>query len=100
MSPKITLDNLAVMIKAGFDEVGGRFDSVEGRLDNLENGQEETNGRLTALEHGQEETNGRLTALERGQEDIKLRLDNVAYRFEINDLDRRVKFLEHQAGVN
>lgn len=68
MSLNITLDNLAVMIKTGFDEVGVRFDSVEGRLDNLEHGQEGTNVRLTTLERGQ-------AVLERGQEDIKLRLD-------------------------
>ncbi|MEK7139189.1 MAG: hypothetical protein AAB817_00635 [Patescibacteria group bacterium] len=100
MSPSITLDNLAGMIKTGFDEVGVRFDSVEGRLTVLEHGQAETNGRLTSLEHGQAETNGRLTVLERGQEEIKLRLGNVAYRFELNDLDRRVKILEQKADVS
>jgi len=93
MSPNVTMDNLAVMIKTGFDEVGGRFDSVEGRLDRVE-------GRLDNLERGQEETNGRLTALEHGQEDIKLRLDYTAHRFELDDLGRRVKVLERKAGVN
>jgi len=79
MSPSITLDNLAVMIKTGFDEVGVR-------LDNLERGQ-------AALERGQ-------AALEQGQEDIKLRLDNAAHRFELVELDRRVKVLERKAGVS
>ena len=33
----ITLDDLAVMIKQGFDQVDRRFEGVDKRLDNLEN---------------------------------------------------------------
>jgi len=66
----ITLDNLAGMIKRGFDGVDKRFDKVEARLSNLENGQEE----------------------------IKLKLDRVAYRFEIEELDRRLKRIETRLG--
>lgn len=36
----------------------------------------------------------RLAALENGQEEIKLRLTNVAYRFELEKLEKRVKALE------
>ena len=38
---KITTDNLAVMIKQGFDQIDKCFDRVEGCLDCLEKGQEE-----------------------------------------------------------
>jgi hypothetical protein len=41
--------------------------------------------------------NIRLDKLEQGQEDIKLRLDNVAYRFELQELERRVTLLEKKA---
>lgn len=41
--------------------------------------------------------NIRLDKLEQGQEDIKLRLDNVAYRFELHELERRVTLLEKKA---
>jgi polyhydroxyalkanoate synthesis regulator phasin len=61
---KNEFQNLARMIKTGFDEVGTR-------LENLETGQEE----------------------------IKRRLDNVAYRFELDDLERRVEKLEFKAGL-
>ena len=37
----ITLDNLAGMVKRGFDGVDKRFDKVDGRLGNLESGIEE-----------------------------------------------------------
>ena len=65
MAKEITLENLAGMIKGGFDEVGVRLDT-----------------------------------LERGQEEIKLKLDNVAYRFELVELERRVKILEQKFNAS
>ena len=62
----ITNNELAGMVKNGFDEMGKQFEKVDNRL----------------------------TALETGQEDIKLRLDNVAYRFEIVEVQKRLKALE------
>ena len=69
---KTTIDDLAVMVKGGFDAMDGRFDKMENRLDGLE----------------------------QGQEDIKLRLDNVAYRFELVELQRRVELVEKKVGIN
>ena len=47
-----------------------------------------------------ESVDKRLGHLEQGQEDIKLRLDNVAYRFELQELTRRVTLLEKRAKLN
>lgn len=58
---KITTDDLAVMVKDGFDHMEKRIDG-----------------------------------LEKGQEEIKLKLDNVAYRFEVVELQRRVALLERK----
>ncbi len=69
----ITINELAGMVKTGFDEMGKQFGKVDNRFDKVEN---------------------RLTALEKGQEDIKLRLDNVAYRFELIEVLKRLKTLE------
>jgi len=41
----------------------------------------------------------RMDTLEQGQEDIKLKLDNVAYRFELVALQKRVEELEKRAGI-
>ena len=68
---KITFENLAGMIKRGFDGNDKRFDKVDSRLDTLDNGVEE----------------------------IKLKLDNVAYRFEVEELTRRIKRLELKLGI-
>jgi hypothetical protein len=65
-----SLDDLAISVKEGFDGVS------------------------KSMKDGFERVDKRLTTLERGQEDIKLRLDNVAYRFEIVEVQKRLKALE------
>ena len=68
---KTTIDDLAIMVKGGFDAMDGRFDKMENKLE----------------------------VLEQGQEEIKLRLDNVAYRFELVELQRRVELVEKKVGI-
>lgn len=78
----ITIEKLAGMIGSGFENVCGR-------IDNMKN---EVNTRLDKMDI-------RLDNLEQGQEEIKLRQDNAAYRFEVEDLKKRVKKLEVKVGV-
>ena len=72
-----SIEDLAGMVKEGFDEISGTmkagFEAVDKRFEGVDN---------------------RLTALEKGQEDIKLRLSNVAYRFELVEVLKRLKTLE------
>ena len=66
----VTIDGLAVMVKKGFEKVEKDmkqgFEKVEKDIDDLK----------------------------QGQERIELRLDNVAYRFELVALEKRVEALE------
>lgn len=68
---KTTIDDLAIMIGKGFSHVDERFEQVDKRLSSLEN----------------------------GQEDIKMKLNNVAYRFELVELQKRVEILERRVRV-
>lgn len=77
---KITIDDLAAIIKKGFDEtedlavmIKEGFDGVDKRFDGVDK---------------------RLDKLERGHEEIERRLTNVAYRFELVDLQKRVQKME------
>lgn len=72
---KVTIDDLAVMVKQGFDHLQSH---VDGRFEKV----------------GRE-----LAELKSGQESIVLRLSNVAYRFELVDLEKRVDRLEHKTGL-
>lgn len=76
---KITIDSLAIMTKRGFDEVG----------ENIKQGFETVTNNIRIFS----ENNAR------EHEDIKLRLDNVAYRFELVELQKRVEILEKKTDI-
>jgi hypothetical protein len=73
----ITIDDLARMVAKGFGETAKKAD-IDVSFDRIEK---------------------RLDTLERGHDEIKLRLDNVAYRFELVELQRRVEILEKRSGI-
>lgn len=62
----VTNEELARMVKDGFDHVDSRFDSVETDIKTLKS----------------------------DVSDIKLRLDHCVYRFEFKELQQRVETLE------
>ncbi len=74
------VEDLALMTKEGFDEMSGKFTDVSGRL--------------TLTERNQQETNDRLNLVGRDLGEIKLRLSNVAYRFELEELEKRTQKVE------
>lgn len=47
---KITLEDLAIMTKRGFDGMGERFDRLEGRMDKLEGRMDNLENRVGSLE--------------------------------------------------
>ncbi|MGI0016951.1 MAG: hypothetical protein ACREBU_26310 [Nitrososphaera sp.] len=71
----VTIDDLAVMIKKGFDDVDKQVGELKTDMDKQFDG---VNDHL---------------------EKIELRLDNVAYRFELKELENRVIFLERKVGI-
>ena len=85
INKNITLDDLAGMVKRGFDGVDKRFDRVDKRFDE------------NTKEHRQ--IFQRLDNLDNGMEEIKLKLDQVAYRFEVQELDKRLKRVEIKLGI-
>ena len=66
-----SIDDLAIMVKGGFDNVDLRLVNVEERLDGVEQ-------RLDGVE---------------------LRLDQAAYRFELVELTHRVDKIENKVGL-
>ncbi len=78
MAHNITIDDLAVIIKDEFEKTGKHFDKLEKGQKNLEQGQKN---------------------LEHGHEDIKLKLSNVAYRFELQELENTVKDMQKEIGL-
>jgi archaellum component FlaC len=89
---KITNEVLAKMIKRGFDDHDKRFDDHDKRF-------EGANKRFDKIDSRFDKIDLKLGNLEQGHDEIKVRLDNVAYRFEVEDLQRRVKKLEFKLGI-
>jgi transcriptional regulator with XRE-family HTH domain len=85
----ITLDDLAGMVKRGFDGVDKRFEGVDKRFEQIA---ERLDRFGTALKNFREEN-----TLE--HEEIKLRLSQVAYRFELEEMDKRLKRVEAKVGI-
>jgi hypothetical protein len=75
---EITLDDLALMVGKGFNEVGERLTS-------LERGQ-------AVLERGQAE-------LKKGQENIRTDLSRRVHIFDHKELEFRVERLEEKVGI-
>jgi len=73
----VTIDVLAGMVKKGFDHMDERFNQHDKRFETIEK---------------------KMDDLEQGQEEIKLKLGNVAYRFELVELERRVQILERKTN--
>ena len=103
----ITIDDLATMIKTGFDGVDNqigdlkqdmntRFAQVEKHFEGVEKRLSGVEYKLDSLEDGM---NRRFDAVDDRLEKVELKLDNVAYRFELRALEQRVTFLERKAGV-
>ena len=83
----ITIEDLASMVARGFENTSTKSD-----IKRLEDKFSSLITKVSLLV-------AKLSWLERGQEDIKLKLDNVAYRFELVELQRRVELLEKKVGA-
>lgn len=79
VNKKITIDKLAAMTQRGFVAL----------TQTVKEGFREANNNIRILS----ENNAR------EHDEIKLRLDNVAYRFELVELQKRVEALEKRAGL-
>ena len=75
MAKKLTIDDLGIMVKQGFDEVHQE------------------------MKYGFDKVGREIKELKQGQENIELKLSNVAYRFELEEVKQRVIVLEKKLGV-
>lgn len=77
------IDELAVITKHGFDGIGEQFKKVDEQFD-------EVNEKLDDLNKSNSQAH----------ENTSLRLSEVAYSFELTALKKRVEVLEHKAEIH
>ncbi len=80
MFKKITIEQLAMMVANGFQDITDKMGDMATKTD------------LTILEA---RLNNRIENLELGQENIQLRLDQMAPNFELKNLRKRVTRIEN-----
>lgn len=78
---KITIEELAAMVKKGFDDTGNKIGALEKKMDE----------RLGNLEHKVNQIDRRLFSIEEDVAEIKTKKHK--------ELEKRVTFIEHKLGI-
>lgn len=92
----VKIDKLAMMTKHGFDNVDERFKNMDERFDKMDE-------RFDKMDERFDKADERFDKFEKtnsqDHENARLRLGEVAYRFELVDLKKRVEVLEQKEAV-
>ena len=92
----VTTDQLAGMVKHGFDDVGKRLDKVDSRLDKVDSRLDKVDGRLDKVDGRLDHVDARLGRIEA---DIHEMRDNIVYRDEFEDALSRIKYIEKKLEI-
>jgi hypothetical protein len=95
---KITIDDLAVMGKDGFDNIDEKFERVETRFNNVESKLVDLENEQFELKKGQEIIGQKLDKLEKSQEELKDIVQSV-YGIEMINLKKRVEIIERKLDI-
>ena len=104
---KVTLESLTATMQAGFTKVNSDmqagFTKVNKDIETLAQitakGFENTANEIGGLKSDVKTLKSDVQTLQTDVSDIKLRLDNLAPKFEVRDLEKRVVRLETKAGI-
>ncbi len=103
---KMTIDDLAVMVKKGFDHVTNtmadkesvnkRFDEVDKRFDEVDKRFIDVDKRFIGIEHKLDHMSARLGSVERDVAEIR---KHFVYRDEFEDALARLRLVEQKLGI-
>jgi predicted nucleic acid-binding Zn-ribbon protein len=108
---EITLNELATVVKAGFEAVDKRIDAkfeaadkrtdakIEKLAEMVGKGFNEMGERIDEIKQEVSSMKGDINSLKQGQERIEMRLNNVVYRSELDAVLDRVQVLEKQMKI-
>lgn len=93
MSKETTIDDIAVMVKNGFDETHKRINNLGAEMGDF---RIETNERFKQIDDRLEHIDVRLDSMAK---DIATIQRHFVYRYEFDDLMGRVKYMEEKMGI-
>src|SRR3990172_12246510 len=95
LNGQISIDDLAIMIKNGFDEMGDKFTHVNNRLGKLEGKVDTLDGRVNKLDVKVDILDGKVNKL-----DVKVDKNSMGIKFIYRNLSRRMDALAKDVGAN
>ncbi|MDO8667534.1 MAG: hypothetical protein Q7K35_00350 [bacterium] len=78
MAKKLTINDLGLMVKQGFDAVDKRFDKVDNRLEDIDK---------------------KIAELRRDMDEVKLKFAYTAWAIDVEELKKRVIILEQKLNA-
>lgn len=91
-SNDFTLNDLGLMVKEGFDEMGNRLDKVESRLDKVEKSVFNLQSDVKDLKIGQEKHTKEISELK----DVV----HGVFRIEMMEMKKRLAVIEERLGID
>ena len=91
---KITINDLAGIIKRSFDGVDKRFDGVDKRFDGVDKRFDGVDQRMDTIDQKLIGVNQRLDKLAENQGAIMRKVEGVVYRKEFDELKNRIEAIE------
>jgi len=93
---QMTLDDLAVLVADGFNDVGGRLDKLDGRMDKMDSSMDKLDSRMDKLDSRMDKLDSRMDKLDSRMDKLDSRMDNLDGR--MDNLDNDMKAL--RSSVN
>ena len=91
----LTINDLGDIIKKEVTSVKKEINSLENKIDTkIDTVKKEIDEFGIIVKNEFSKVNKNIKELKQGQENIELKLTNVAYRFELLELERRIEILE------
>lgn len=92
----VSIDDLAVMIKQGFDGVDKKFEGVNGKFEGVD---KKFDGVDKKFDEMDKKFTGKFDELKRDMEEIKLKFAYTAWAIDVEALKQRVNVLEKKIGI-
>ena len=103
MTKEVTNEDLAIMVKKGFDGVDKRFEQVDQRFEQVDKRFEQVDQRFEQIDKRLDKMDDRFDGVDRRlaviETDVSEIRKHFIYRDEFDDLMARVKYIEFKMGI-
>jgi len=91
---QMTLDDLAVLVADGFNDVGGRLDKLDGRMDKMDSRMDKLDSRMDKLDSRMDNLDGRMDNLDNDMKALRSSVNNY-----LDLSDKRYLELKHRDAL-